>query len=178
MTHCFFHLCHFVVKEVAFCLSHRLPYATTPPCSMATVPIMVFVYMQMYGGSIATMEKKRYLQPLKEVRLLCQSGARSYDIRCVSWRKNLVSTLISLQQLLPLHLTPFCSFASFLVCSAMHRFSKLLNRQAMFYNSLKLRFSLIENAGVEVRLIDWMLPTPVLLQSFQLQSGSSVSSIR
>lgn len=52
----------FVVKEVTFCLSHRLLYATMPRCSMATVPGLVFVYMQMYGG-IATIEKKRYLQP-------------------------------------------------------------------------------------------------------------------
>lgn len=42
-TAVFFSICavriQFVVKEATLCLSHRLPYATTPPCSIATMVV-------------------------------------------------------------------------------------------------------------------------------------------
>lgn len=91
-----------------------------------------------YDGSIAPMtEKKKVFATLKG-STVCQSGARSYHICCASWRKKLVSTLISLQQLLPLQLSVSISmfwgfFASFLVRSWTHQFSELLNLWTMSY---------------------------------------------
>lgn len=114
-----------------------------PPRHLAPWIQRMFVYMQMYGDSIATMERKnKIFSTLKgnTVVLLEWSMFLSY-LLCIL-KKQLsqhsylpTTTAPSSAQCLTLCVLFFCFFP---VCSWTHQFSKLLNHGAMSYFSLKL----------------------------------------